>query len=190
MIVCKLSEILGRKRLKISDVIRDTGITRPTLTSLYYGKSAGISFETLDKLCKYLSKYSPVSVNDLFVFYDIDINSIHISFKSLTQGIAPNSNHTIVETADLEGCIKFEQKQLNDLVFNGSVCFSDYDSKKHNSNYSLRVNFYEINRQDFFSLYPYDVQEDIDKRIIAFAELWLNEYDCEAEIKYYDINYK
>lgn len=55
MIVCKLSEILGKKKLKIADVVRDTGITRPTLTSLYYEKGKGINFDTLDKLCKCLS---------------------------------------------------------------------------------------------------------------------------------------
>ena len=64
MIVCKLSEILGRKRLKLINVIRDTGVTRPTLTNLYYGKSKGVNFDTVNALCEYLN----VSVGELFEF--------------------------------------------------------------------------------------------------------------------------
>ena len=52
--MCKFSEILGKRKLKISDVIRNTGITRPTLTSLYYDSGDGINYETLDKICEYL----------------------------------------------------------------------------------------------------------------------------------------
>ena len=55
MIVSKLSQILRRKKLKLIDVIRATGITRPTLTSLYYGKGTGINFDTMDKLCRFLN---------------------------------------------------------------------------------------------------------------------------------------
>lgn len=46
---------LGEKRLKISKISKDTGISRTTLTNLYYGKSNAISFHTLNTLCEYLS---------------------------------------------------------------------------------------------------------------------------------------
>ena len=49
-----LSGLLGSKRLKISQVARDTGISRTTLTNLYYGRGEAISYEVLDKLCQYL----------------------------------------------------------------------------------------------------------------------------------------
>lgn len=55
------STLLGAKRLKISDVSRDTGISRQTLTPLYYGREAGISYRVLGKLCSYLN----CSVGDL-----------------------------------------------------------------------------------------------------------------------------
>lgn len=64
MIVSNLSEILGRKKLKISQVIRDTDISRPTLTALYRDTSAGIRYSTLDALCKYLQ----VEPGELFSF--------------------------------------------------------------------------------------------------------------------------
>ena len=54
MIVNCFSQILGRKRLKMIDVHKATGISRPTLAALYYDKSKGIRFDTLNKLCIYL----------------------------------------------------------------------------------------------------------------------------------------
>lgn len=40
--------------MKISGVSRDTGISRTTLTNLYYGKSKAVSFSVLGRLCNYL----------------------------------------------------------------------------------------------------------------------------------------
>lgn len=47
--------LLAKKHLKISEVARRTGISRTTLTNLYYNKSGAISFTVLSKLCDYLN---------------------------------------------------------------------------------------------------------------------------------------
>jgi putative transcriptional regulator len=47
----KLSEVMGRKRLKISDVITSTGLSRNTVAELYHGRAKRIDLDTLDKLC-------------------------------------------------------------------------------------------------------------------------------------------
>uniref|UniRef100_UPI004048DC04 helix-turn-helix domain-containing protein n=1 Tax=Rheinheimera sp. TaxID=1869214 RepID=UPI004048DC04 len=54
MIKCNLSTLMGAKKLKITDVVRDTGINRSTLTRLYHETTTRIDFETLEILCKYL----------------------------------------------------------------------------------------------------------------------------------------
>ncbi len=54
MIKCNLSTLLGAQKLKITDVVRDTGINRSTLTRLYHEQTTRIDFETLELLCKYL----------------------------------------------------------------------------------------------------------------------------------------
>lgn len=64
MITNRFSEILGKKRIRMADVERHTGITRPTLRSLYYDSGKGINFETLDKLCEYLQ----IEPGELFVY--------------------------------------------------------------------------------------------------------------------------
>ncbi len=54
MIKCQLSTLLGAKRLKIADVVRDTGINRSTVNRLFHETTNRIDFETLEKLCVYL----------------------------------------------------------------------------------------------------------------------------------------
>ena len=51
MIRCRLSSLLGDRKLKIADVARDTGINRGTLTRLYYETAERIEIDVLDKLC-------------------------------------------------------------------------------------------------------------------------------------------
>lgn len=53
--------ILAKRHLKISEVARRTGISRTTITNLYYNKSSAVSFEVLNKLCRFLG----CSISDL-----------------------------------------------------------------------------------------------------------------------------
>ncbi|WP_043649603.1 helix-turn-helix domain-containing protein [Chitinilyticum litopenaei] len=55
MIKCHLSRIMGEKRLKISDVARDTNLNRGTLTRLYHETAERIELEVLDALCRYFN---------------------------------------------------------------------------------------------------------------------------------------
>lgn len=54
MVNKRFSALLGEKRLKISTVAKETNISRSTITNLYYGRSRGISFRVLGRLCEYL----------------------------------------------------------------------------------------------------------------------------------------
>lgn len=48
------SKIVGEKRLKISKISQDTGISRTTLTNIYYAQVDNISGRVLVRLCDYL----------------------------------------------------------------------------------------------------------------------------------------
>ena len=70
MIKCHLSRVLGERRLKISEVSRDTGINRGTLTRLYHETAERLELDVLDGLCRYLDcslhellEYVPDSAN-------------------------------------------------------------------------------------------------------------------------------
>lgn len=58
------SMVLGAKRLKISDVSKATGISRSTLTSIYYQTNENVSTKTLIKICDYLQ----ISLSDLIEY--------------------------------------------------------------------------------------------------------------------------
>ena len=64
MIKCHLSRLMGERKLKISDVARDTGLHRNTITLLYQESSARIDVDALNKLCEYFG----VGVADLFEY--------------------------------------------------------------------------------------------------------------------------
>jgi len=62
MIKCYLSIIMGEKRLKVSDIAKDTGINRGTISRLYYETATRVDLEVIDKLCDYLD----ITLDDLF----------------------------------------------------------------------------------------------------------------------------
>jgi len=53
MIKCHLSRLMGERKIKISDLAREIGVHRNTLTLLYYEKSKRIDLDVLEKLCIY-----------------------------------------------------------------------------------------------------------------------------------------
>ncbi len=53
MIKCHLSRLLGERKLKITDLARDTGINRGTITRLYHETASRVELEVVDELCRY-----------------------------------------------------------------------------------------------------------------------------------------
>lgn len=46
---------MGERRLKVSDVARDTGINRGTISRLYNETAIRVDFNVLEALCRYLN---------------------------------------------------------------------------------------------------------------------------------------
>ncbi|MCE0732820.1 helix-turn-helix transcriptional regulator [Halomonas sp. G15] len=53
MIKCHLSRMLGERKMKITDVARDTGINRGTITRLYHENASRVELDVIDELCRY-----------------------------------------------------------------------------------------------------------------------------------------
>ena len=64
MIRSKVSEIMGRERLSITDLSRDAGISRNSAAAWYHGKQSMIDVSVLDRICRYLN----VQPGDLIVY--------------------------------------------------------------------------------------------------------------------------
>ena len=71
MVKCHLSRLMGERKLKISDVARDTGLHRNTITLLYQETATRVDLEAINSLCKYFE----VTVGQLFEFVEDSIPS-------------------------------------------------------------------------------------------------------------------
>lgn len=66
MIRNNLSEIMGRKRINISELCRMSKLSYDTVYKLFHDKKKGIEFATLDKLCWALE----CTPNELFEYVE------------------------------------------------------------------------------------------------------------------------
>jgi len=62
MIKCHLSRLLGERKLKVSEVSRDTGIGKNILYRIYKETAERIDIDVIEKLCLYLN----VTVGELY----------------------------------------------------------------------------------------------------------------------------
>lgn len=51
MIRCHLARLMGERKMRISDVMRETGLSRTTVTLLYKETALKVDLVALDKLC-------------------------------------------------------------------------------------------------------------------------------------------
>ena len=54
MIRCHLSTLMGRDKLRISDVAKSTGLNRSTITALYNETASRVDLPAVERLCKLL----------------------------------------------------------------------------------------------------------------------------------------
>ncbi len=54
MIKCRLSRLLGDRRMSVLELKRRTDLSYVTLQNLYHRKTSGVTFYTIDKICKSL----------------------------------------------------------------------------------------------------------------------------------------
>ena len=64
MIRCHLSTLMGRAKLNIADIHRQTGLNRTTISALYYETCQRIELQAVEKLCGLFG----CSVGDLFEY--------------------------------------------------------------------------------------------------------------------------
>ena len=64
LIKCHLSRLMGERKLKISDLARDTGLHRNTITLLYQETATRVDLDAINTLCGYFS----VPVGKLFEY--------------------------------------------------------------------------------------------------------------------------
>ncbi len=64
MIDNRLSEVLGRRRMNVSELARGAGISRSAAHKLYHDRTESFDREVLDRVCGFLG----VGIGDLLVY--------------------------------------------------------------------------------------------------------------------------
>ena len=64
MIKSNLAVLLAERKMRVADLVKETGINKSTLYKLYNDESVRIDFETIDKICLALD----VSVGELLIY--------------------------------------------------------------------------------------------------------------------------
>lgn len=64
MINNNLAILMAKRKVKISEVSKETKLSRTTLTELYYGREKGILYSTLNTICTYFS----CNIEDFLIF--------------------------------------------------------------------------------------------------------------------------
>lgn len=159
MILSNLSTILGKKKLKIADLVKNTTLTRPTLTALYWNTGKGINFDTLESLCRYLK----ITPGELLSFYDVDIADIIVSYTSITEDemTVDDDYNSIpyISSADFNGYIEFKQKHLGKIKFSGYL--SCYNT---NNNFSASLTWH-CTRSFYYGIGSSEVLDFIDDKL-------------------------
>jgi len=57
---------MGERKLKISDLVRETNINRGSITRLYHEKANRVDLDLVDTLCRYFK----CEIGDLFEFIE------------------------------------------------------------------------------------------------------------------------
>lgn len=140
MIRNRLAELLSERGLKITQVAKDTNLSRNTITSTAHNNSKMIQYETINELCKYLRvtpseffEYIPldykytIMTNDFDVdfIYDLDMDAVKI--KGITfefdmfidiEETFDTKNYTLTGTSHLEDLyvyteVNFDKSEQN-----------------------------------------------------------------------------
>lgn len=96
MVRCNLTILLAERNLKITQVSKDTGISRTTLTYLANNYSKGIQYDTLNTLCTYLNitpgkliSHIPIEINKLHLFISGENNeNLELEIEIISKGEA------------------------------------------------------------------------------------------------------
>ncbi len=65
MINNRLSEVMGRQRINVSELARRAGVTRSTVAKLYHDEAQQVDLRVLDRVCAALG----VEVGEILVHY-------------------------------------------------------------------------------------------------------------------------
>ena len=162
MVRCNLSVLLAERNLKITRVSEATGISRTTLTSLANNYGHGIQFDTINKLCNFLS----IKPDQLISYVPVDIKVKKVSID--------NDNILIIDLeiirnfktyeCSLTGYCYFNPSAFNDKIIDFDISIELWDEESNNDPNIAKENLIIINA---FKLLTTPFKNDLENEIIS-----------------------
>lgn len=147
MIFNRLKMLLSERELSITQVAKDTGLSRTTLTYLVQNNSKGIQLATLNQLCQYLH----VQPKDLLEYYPFDL---HCEFNreqdKITVAASILENGQVIQSAQISGKITNITGKITNITCR--IAYSDLEL--HFANYFSQLSVFAktLMKNDFVAL--------------------------------------
>ena len=202
MIKNNFNELMAQKKLKITRVSNDTGISRPTLTSLTRGESKGIQYDTLNTLCNYFNitpceffDYIPYEFTikiidtDNKAIKDFNYNEKNLNIKEYELFInVLNTKGTIVKTYSLN-CFLALAKISIPTITNEELTLSDLGEERYigdfiiNNDTEDEETFLNFLKDNFTTQWRYSILEFIDNSIYKYGNEAFYKFGITNELK-------
>lgn len=202
MIKNNFNELMAQKKLKITRVSNDTGISRPTLTSLTRGESKGIQYDTLNTLCNYFNitpceffDYIPYEFTikiidtDNKAIKDFNYNEKNLNIKEYELFInVLNTKGIIVKTYSLN-CFLAIAKISIPTIINEELTLSDLGEERYigdfiiNNDTEDEETFLNFLKDNFTTQWRYSILEFIDNSIYKYGNEAFYEFGITNELK-------
>ncbi|MDT2702540.1 MULTISPECIES: helix-turn-helix domain-containing protein [Enterococcus] len=140
MIVFNLKEILSEKKMTLTDLSEETGISRTSLSQLSTGKSKGIQFSNLDSICTALD----VPPGELFTQY-LEPKDLELDITAM----AESGNFTYHFLFLYKYKIKEETFWS---ALNAKVTFSNFEIPDRNTRRYVEISFSLNNQGNYLDL--------------------------------------
>lgn len=165
----KLKSLLAERNLTIKQIIKDTGLSRNTLSNIINNPLSNISLDTLNTLCIYLK----ITVDDFYSFvpfnfeYNIDIDHDHLLNEEDVKLGYPGYEYScsafikVIKGSD----------QLANIEFDGTI--EEYDGNFYGNeneiSYSAALNY--SNEQEKNKFKPFNEQLSLTLRGVIKQQL-------------------
>lgn len=202
MIKNNFNELMAQKKLKITRVSNDTGISRPTLTSLTRGESKGIQYDTLNTLCNYFNitpceffDYIPYEFTikiidtDNEVIKDLNYNENNLNIREYELFInVLNTKGMIVKTYSLN-CLLAFSKIFIPTIINEELTLSDQGEEQYIGDFVIKNDtedeetFLNFLKDNFTTQWRYSILEFIDNSIYKYGNETFYKFTITNQLK-------
>lgn len=123
LIELRFKELADKRDLSINKISKDTGISRPTLTTMYKGQTTGIQFDTLEKLLDYFD----IDLSD-FLFETAEKSALLVRpYISGIDNIYVEQNKTVpFYNSVIEAALNHDENQMDKTIAE----IKEYNHKK------------------------------------------------------------